>query len=89
MALRSQRAEEHAGAEGVLVEMSKGEAAYRSHLMVYLVTGCFLLTLNLLTSPGDLWFYWPLFFWGWALVFQAVATFGAQAPATLITSRPL
>jgi hypothetical protein len=81
MALRSQRAEEHAGAEGVLVEMSKGEAAYRSHLMVYLVTGCFLLTLNLLTSPGDLWFYWPLFFWGWALVFQAVATFGAQAPA--------
>jgi hypothetical protein len=81
MALQQQRAQEHAGIEGGPGGMSKGEAAYRGHLMVFLVTGCFLLTLNLLTSPGDLWFYWPLFFWGWALVFQAVATFGAQAPA--------
>lgn len=80
MALRQSHAEEQAGIEGE-VGMSKGEAAFRGHLMVYLVTGCFLLTLNLLTSPGDLWFYWPLFFWGWALIFQAVATFGAQAPA--------
>jgi hypothetical protein len=81
MALREQRAEEQAGIEGEPRGMSKGESAFRGHLVVYLVTGCFLLTLNLLTSPGDLWFYWPLFFWGWALVFQAVATFGAQAPA--------
>lgn len=58
----------------------RGEAAFRGHLTVYLVTGLFLLTLNLLTSPGDLWFYWPLFFWGWCLVFQAVATYGADAP---------
>lgn len=59
---------------------AKGEAAFRGHLTVYLVTGLFLLTLNLLTSPGDWWFYWPLFFWGWALVFQAVSTYGAEAP---------
>ena len=59
---------------------SRGEAAFRSHLTIYLVTGLFLLSLNLLTSPGELWFYWPLFFWGWALVFQAVATYGAEAP---------
>src|SRR5215203_106665 len=58
----------------------RGEAAFRGHLTVYLVVGLFLLTLNLLTSPGELWFYWPLFFWGWALVFQAVATYGADAP---------
>ncbi|MBW3634428.1 MAG: 2TM domain-containing protein [Chloroflexi bacterium] len=59
---------------------SRGEAAFRTHLTTYLVVGLFLLTLNLLTSPGELWFYWPLFFWGWALVFQAVATYGAEAP---------
>jgi hypothetical protein len=61
-------------------KFSRGEAAFRSHLTIYLVTGLFLLTLNLLTSPRELWFYWPLFFWGWALVFQAVATYGAEAP---------
>ena len=59
---------------------SEGEAAFRSHLTIYLVVGLFLLTLNLLTSPGELWFYWPLFFWGWALVFHAVGTYGAEAP---------
>ncbi len=58
----------------------RGDAAFRSHLTIYLVVGLFLLTLNLLTSPGELWFYWPLFFWGWALIFQAVATYGADAP---------
>lgn len=62
----------------------KGDAAFRHHLTVYLVTGLFLLTLNLLTSPGSLWFYWPLFFWGWALVFQAFATYGAEAPTRVI-----
>lgn len=65
---------------------SKGEAAFRSHLTIYLVTGLFLLTLNLLTSPGELWFYWPLFFWGWALVFQAVATYGTDAPARVVAA---
>lgn len=61
--------------------LSKGESGFRGHLMVYVVTGIFLLTLNLLTSPGELWFYWPLFFWGWALAFHAIGTFGTQAPA--------
>ncbi|MFN8592872.1 MAG: 2TM domain-containing protein [Thermomicrobiales bacterium] len=61
-------------------------AAFRNHLMIYLVTGVFLVTLNLLTSPRSLWFYWPLFFWGWALVFQAVKTFGADAPAQVLAT---
>jgi hypothetical protein len=46
--------------------------------------GLFLFTLNILTSPFELWFYWPLFFWGWALVFQAVATYGAEAPTRML-----
>ena len=64
----------------------KGDAAFRGHLTVYLVTGLFLFTLNLLTSPTRLWFYWPLFFWGWALVFQAVATYGAEAPGQFLAA---
>jgi len=63
---------------------AKGEKAFRSHLTIYIVTGLFLLTLNLLTRPRELWFYWPLFFWGWALVFQAVATYGTDAPMRVV-----
>ena len=62
-------------------EAAKQEAAFRKHLVSFLVTGVFLLTLNLLTSPSSLWFYWPLFFWGWAVVIHAFSTYGAQAPS--------
>lgn len=58
----------------------RGEGAFRSHLAIYLVMAVFFLALNLLTGPGELWFYWPVFFWGFALVLQAFATFGAEAP---------
>ena len=60
---------------------SREEAAFRTHLAAYLGVGLFLFTLNLLTSPFDLWFYWPLFFWGWGLAFHAFATYGADAPS--------
>jgi hypothetical protein len=52
--------------------------------MVYLVVGLFLLTLNLLTGPDELWFYWPMFFWGWAVLIQAAATYGTDAPARVL-----
>ena len=61
-----------------------GEGAFRGHLTVYLVFALFFFSLNLLTDPGNWWFYWPLFFWGWALVFHAVATYGAAAPARVV-----
>lgn len=59
----------------------KKEAAFRTHLAAYLGVGLFLFTLNLLTSPLDWWFYWPLFFWGWGLATHAFATYGADAPS--------
>lgn len=61
--------------------ISRTEPAFRTHLAVYLGVGLFLFTLNLLTSPFDLWFYWPLFFWGWGLAFHAFATYGSATPA--------
>lgn len=84
MALRQEPAEDVKTADFQPAKRSKKESAFRGHLTVYIVTGLFLLTLNLLTSPGELWFYWPLFFWGWALVFQAVATYGADAPMRVV-----
>ncbi|HXF63945.1 MAG TPA: 2TM domain-containing protein [Caldilineaceae bacterium] len=47
------------------------------HLLVYLFVNAGLLLINLLTSPGDWWFYWPLLGWGIGLAAHALAVFGA------------
>lgn len=62
-------------------EPGPGEAAFRRHLAFFLVGAIFFLGLNLLTNPGEWWFQWPVFVWGFAVVFHAVALFGAAAPA--------
>ena len=59
-------------------------ASFRVHLSVYLTFGLVFLVLNLLTSPGDWWFYWPMFGWGIAVVVHAFIVFGADAPFELL-----
>lgn len=58
-----------------------GEAAFRKHLATYLAFALFFFALDVITGLGDWWFFWPVFFWGWAVVFQAVALYGTDAPA--------
>lgn len=55
---------------------SRSKASFRGHLTTYLLVGAFLFTLNVLTSFGDWWFYWPLFFWGWGIIAHYVAAYG-------------
>ena len=62
----------------------KDAAAFRHHLAVYLTFALFFFVLNLLTSPTDLWFYWPLLFWGFALAIHAIEAYGADAPIKLL-----
>ena len=59
---------------------SRAKAAFRGHLTTYLLVGAFLLTLNMLTSFGEWWFYWPLFFWGWGLIAHYVSAYGFPGP---------
>lgn len=51
------------------------------HLVVFLVVGAILAGLDLLTSPGTLWFFWPMGFWGIGLVlhFADVYVIGEDA----------
>lgn len=49
---------------------------YYGHLAVYLLVNSFLMALNLLTSPGDLWFLYPLLGWGIGLASHTFAVFG-------------
>lgn len=60
------------------------DGSIRTHVSVYLTFGLFFLILNLLTGPGDLWFYWPMLGWGMVLMMHAFAVYGADAPVKLV-----
>jgi hypothetical protein len=47
------------------VEEIKG---FYIHLGVYLIVNLGLFTINMITNPDALWFYWPLLGWGIGLV---------------------
>ena len=47
------------------------------HLTVYVVVNLFLFALNMLISPGSLWFFWPLLGWGVAVALHALRGLGA------------
>ena len=48
---------------------------FYTHLGVYVLVNLLLFLINTTTSPGVLWFYWPLFGWGIGIVMHAVRVF--------------
>jgi len=54
------------------VEEIKG---FYSHLIVYICVNIVLVIINLITSPGALWFFWPLAGWGIGLIFHGLGVF--------------
>lgn len=44
------------------------KADFYRHVVVFVVVGAILAAIDLLTSPGSLWFYWPMGFWAIGLV---------------------
>ena len=46
------------------------------HLAAYVVINAALVLINLLTSPRDLWFMWPLLGWGIGVALHALSVFG-------------
>jgi hypothetical protein len=48
------------------------------HLGVYVLVNAGLVLLNLITSPNNLWFYWPLLGWGIGLGAHALTVFGSE-----------
>jgi len=47
------------------------------HLTVYVIINLGLFAINMLASPGSLWFFWPLMGWGIAIVLHALRVFGS------------
>jgi len=48
---------------------------FYQHLLTYVLVNAFLFILNLLTSPGAWWFYWPLLGWGIGIGAHAASVF--------------
>ena len=46
------------------------------HLAVFVLVNALLTAIDLMTSPGQLWFFWPLGGWGIGVVLHAVKVFG-------------
>lgn len=54
----------------------KEKKAFYGHLSAYLSTSVFLLLLNLLTSPGEWWFFYPILGWGIGIAIHFFSVFG-------------
>ena len=48
---------------------------FYSNLTSYVVINIILIIINLVTSPGSLWFYWVTIFWGLAILLHASKVF--------------
>jgi hypothetical protein len=49
------------------------------HLCVYIAVNIVLVSVNLATSPGYLWFRWPMLGWGIGLAFHGFSVFVGPA----------
>ena len=59
------------------VARRRAEAKYRFfvHAAVFAAVMVLLVIINLVTSPGDIWFIWPLIGWGFAVVLHGLRVF--------------
>jgi len=70
--------------KGVMMNEEKYEAAkkrveelkkFYGNLITYAVINVILIIINLVTSPGSLWFYWVTIFWGIGILLHASKVF--------------
>ena len=54
----------------------KKKKGFYVHFGVYLSVGLFFLLMNLATSPGDWWFFFPMLPWGIGLAIHYLTVFG-------------
>ena len=54
---------------------AKAKYEFFVHASVYAAVMVLLVLINLVTSPGEIWFVWPLIGWGFAVVLHGVRVF--------------
>lgn len=53
----------------------EAKMGFYTHLSVYVAVILLLVIINLLTSPGAIWYHWPMLGWGAAVALHAFAVF--------------
>ena len=53
----------------------EAKIGFYMHLTVYVAVILLLMVINFLSSPGAIWFHWPMLGWGIAVVLHAFAVF--------------
>ena len=53
----------------------EAKLGFYNHLIVYLIIMAALLAINLMTTPHNLWFVWPLVGWGVGILFHLFGVF--------------
>jgi hypothetical protein len=53
----------------------EAKMGFYTHLSVYAVVILVLAILDFVTSPSVIWFHWPMFGWGIAIVIHAASVF--------------
>jgi len=53
----------------------KNQKSFYQHLTIYLIVNALLYFINMSKSPDVLWFYWPLFGWGIAVIVNWISVF--------------
>ena len=48
---------------------------FHEHLIAYVIVNLMLVTINLVTSPDKLWFYWVTIFWGFGVIWHAISVY--------------
>ncbi len=69
--MAEERSEAYVRAE----KRAEAKLGFYKSLTVYLAVNLVLFLINLVTSPGKWWFYWPLFFWGIGVFFHFLKVF--------------
>ena len=54
---------------------ARAKLGFYQHLALYLVVNAILLAVNLVFSPGTLWFYWSVAGWGLAVAAHGVTVY--------------
>ncbi len=61
----------------------KKKKDFYGHLTTYVIVGIFFFVLNMLTSPFNWWFYWPMLGWGIGLASHYFSAFGLPGTEAL------
>ena len=66
---------EHSEAYQSAKKRVEAKMSFYTHFTVYVAVILLLVVINLLSSPGTIWFHWPMMGWGIAVVIHGIAVF--------------